>query len=513
MNYATAEGQAWLRYWVGIMPDSLLARFLRDDVAPPPVQKVSESFSEFQSNGHQPKQEARQGQRQPPVARRERAQQRARGEGQERRHRRPPTLEKAESKREAKVARDIERVTRLPVSDWAKQIVGDPRIQSITLRDILDGIEDYFEIFGQLKKVNPAAYRYFSRVGAPIIFRNTMIWRDHMLSLRAGNPELLPSYFGAFFAQTRDEYREHIESDEGSFLEFQMFEKPRNHGTVAALGSTVFAHHLVSLKRNAFSKQELRRLPHVAHNWMAWWYVGVAPDGQVRALPHRMSRYQPLPRGGGVHHSSFQIPPGLYDFGKELKYDHEPTATVDHSPHAYVRFMFNAVVAFTASAVSGVQVTVKKGKRRARFGVPVSALRGFFADRDLADGRSRRRAILHLRLGHDRHMADGRIIQVGEHLSGERFFSWRGYEITVGVPGIHYPSPESYAAPILIAGDPDAPLPDDVDRDDLVPVQKVADTMGGLMQSRERAPIRRGQPVRRFLADHFPPPEVGTQED
>lgn len=460
MDFASPAGQAWLRYWVGIFgPDSTLRGLLRDDVPPPRLPRPAIPVRP----------------RRPALTR-------------------PQSTKPRPDRAERRIERDIARVTRLPVSDWAKSIVGDPRNEQITLADVLEGVEDYFRIFDQMRRLNTDAYKYFSRVGAPILTSNGAIWDSQINALTIASPSLLPSYFGVFFAQGRDDFRQHVLTEDASMYEFHLFEKPRNHGTVAPLGSTIFTHNTISLHRKFWLTDDERRgKPWTRHAWGFWWYLGVLPDGSIRALPHRMSHFQRLPGGDGVYHSAFHIPPGVRAMAKS-------TDTV----HDFVRKWFNAAVASTAAAIAGVTVTIRQGKRAARVGVPVGNLRSFFADRDPAAEGVRRKAIMHLRLGHDRHMADGRIIPVGEHLSGERHFTWRGYQVTVGVPGIHFPSPEGFDAEIFVLNDPDAPLPDDVEPDKLVPISEAAKEFQSIIRRREQVPIRKGNPTRTYPGNSLP---------
>jgi hypothetical protein len=468
--FATAADQAWLRLWVGMFgPGSKLAGYLKNNErmrAPPPV-----------IARHRPPRPS------PVVV------QGGYSKGQAGKQVRSPRVESRGAREkststERRIERDIARVIRMPTSDWAKALLGDPRIMGITIGDILDGIDHYFSVFDQLRRVNKEAYAYFSRVGAPIITRNTMVLRDAVFSdsARIQDPASLPSYFGAFFAKSKDEYRSSIIDDCG-FFEFELFEKPKNHATAVPWGTTVFSHQMISLRHDILSKEELKQYPHAAHSWGAWWYVGVLPNGEIKALPHRMQRVQRLPSGEGVHHSSFQIPPGLSKLSRKTG-----------DPHQVVRMSFLAAVAFAASGISGVNVTIKRGGRSARIGVPITALKGFFSDRD---SEGRRKPILHLIAGHDRHMSDGRIIEVGEHLRGERQFSWRGYDITVGAPGIHFPAPESWTKPVLVDGDPDAPL-EPGQLKGMITVGQAADRWGRRIWDGRKVPIRKGQPQERY---------------
>jgi hypothetical protein len=477
--YPSPLDQAWLRYWVSVYgPDSRLRQYLHNDdidfelaarpapVEPEPAQPQDKLLYRLPVPKPPPLPVPK-----PPPKPRSPTKPRS-----PRKPREPSTTPKIE--------RDIDRVTRLPMSDWAKQIAGDGRITGITLQDILDGIENYFAIFDGLRSLNPDAYGYFSRVGVPLAFTNTGVYKSHVHSpLAIVSPKSLPSFFGVFLPRSDEEVKE----DKYSLLDFHMFEKPKNFATVAPFGTTVFSHNIISLKRDGskFTRKEIRSMG-ICHSWGAWWYIGVSPTGEIRALPHKMQRTQVLPTGDKVHHSGFMIPPALYEIKPEV------------GPHEFVRQAFNVSVALATSGLSGIQITVQRGKKSARFGVPVSALKGFFSDRDPNLVTHRRKPIIHFRHSHDRHMADGRIIPVGEHLSGERFFTWRGYNVTIGVPGIHYPSPEGFTAPLYIVDYPDAPLPSDVSPDELIKSWEFGKIVKDKIWTDSRAPIRHGQPTTTF---------------
>lgn len=487
-RFDTPAAQAWLRLWVDLYgPGSRLQHYLKapDVDWQQPLQPrhiaptVETNVARRRHYGKAPLEKA-------PAAKPRKSQ--------------APRSAKPRDVAERRIRRDIDRTTRLPSSDWAKSIVGDAQIADIRLQDVLDGIEDYFEIFDELRKVSPAAHKFFSRIGAPVVLGGSAIWANRFHAPRIMNAASLPSYFGAFFAKpSRPEDMptdQEREEGRGWGAEFQLFEKPKNHATVAPFGTTVFAHNSIHLKRGNLSRKEAKKRPWDAENWSYFWYVGVLPDGSVRALPHRFNRYQRLPNGDGVNHSSFEIPPGLYEISDTIK-----------DPHEFARTYFNATVAFTAAATSGIQVTVKRGKRAARFGLPVTALKGVFADR--APAGNRRKAIIHLRLSHDRHMRDGRIIHVGEHLSGERFFAWRGYDVSIGVPGIHYPAPEGFNSSIWIVDDPKAPLPPDLDLSEKVGMQKLAREMATAMDRRIRVPIRRSKPTSTYISSSIQYDDAG----
>jgi hypothetical protein len=480
LSYRDDQSQAWLRFWCSIHTESLLSKYLLqapEIVAPSPALLLRPPGSSLP---------------------------RVRSAKPPRREPRPPAIARPgriqEDRTERKARRERRVIQDMPLSDWAKRLIGDGRIGQITLEDILDSIEDYFEVFEGLRKVDPEAYKYFSRVGAPIATRNTMIIESDLEIPKITAAGQLPGFFGCFFPRTKAEYREDILKDNPTFMEFNYFAKSNNYATVAPSGSTIFKHSVLSLERDAFSKEERKRFPWVKGNWGIWWYVGVLPDGEVMALPCRMNHKQILPRGGAVHHSAFKIPPGLSDWQRRaVALDHsEIKRTPLEAAHEYSLRQFAAILAFTSAALSGVQVSIKSGKRTARLGIPIAAARNFFADRDVAEG-VRRSPIMHLRLPHERHLQDGRIVHVGEHLAGQRQFSWRGYDISIGAPGLHYASPEGWQEPVRLIY-PGDPVPDD-----MIPISKAAKKFQKRMWRGERPRFQRGEPTSTFHGEKLDP--------
>jgi hypothetical protein len=458
-RYADPQSQAWLGLWCSLYPGSLLSKYLDPDMpkftrpALRPILPQPPPFGKYAP-------------RKPVRAPRAKAAK--------------PRPATASEKR--KTVREQVSLQQIELSDWAKRLMGDGRIQSITLDDIIDGIEDYFTIFSNMRRIDKPVYKYFQKTGVPLFFANSAVWTEELSAMRIANANALPSFFGAFFPKNAEQYREHVFNDDKcGMFEFQYFAKLKTHATVAPHGSTVFSHNTMSLKRDVLSREELKSFPWARRDWGFGWFVGVLPDGAVRALPCQMRRDQMLKSGDVVHHSSFEIPPGLWDLSAK------------NDPHDLVRRAFAAVLACTASSLSGLQVTIKKGSENARFGIPISYARAFFADREVDALSNRRKAILHLIFPHDRHMRDGRIVRVGEHLRGTRHFEWRGYEVTIGASGIHYPSPESFTGPLY---DFDNPPPDVVlpNEKDTISLDEVGSRMGRIIWRKNKPRFVKGKP-------------------
>lgn len=458
--YPSPLDQAFLRLWVGVYgPDSSLARYLKprpsEDVAPPAM----------------------------PLR-----------DGQTLRRRRVASSHSAR----------ISDVAELPA--WARSLVGSPLIAEITLDDVLTGLDDFFWCFTEMRRVSRDAYRYFSRVGAPLYTPNSLVWDAHVDLPRFPDAGRLPAYFGVFVGRSREEARADQEKDASTIPDFCWFEKVRNAGVAARQGVTVFAHNVVFLRREGLLTQtEEKTHPWARKSLGVNWYVGVDREGNITALPHRVSRVQVLPRsprkvpGGGsrkgrVHRSAMAIPDGLYELGHG-------------DPHDWVRKMFCASVALCATGAQGLQVAVRRGGVTARLGVPIGAVRGFFKDRDTEDG-ARRAAILHLRRPHERTLKDGRTVSVGAYLAGARRFSWHGYDVSVGAPGLHYPAPEGFRDGVF---DAEEELPSGVK---LIGVRKLGEVMRHEVWKDGKTRFRRGVPRERFASGEIvlpePEPEAAT---
>jgi hypothetical protein len=96
------------------------------------------------------------------------------------------------------------------------------------------------------------------------------------------------------------------------------------------------------------------------------------------------------------------------------------------------------------------QVSTRKGKGRATFGIHPGEQVKFFKDRDktaiATDGKRKR--IVHCVREHERVTAEGKTTTVKEHLRGIRRFVWKGYAIAVTVPKFHLTEYTFSASPV-----------------------------------------------------------------
>ena len=87
-------------------------------------------------------------------------------------------------------------------------------------------------------------------------------------------------------------------------------------------------------------------------------------------------------------------------------------------------------------------------------------------------------------------------MSVGEHLRGERFFNWRGYEIAISAPGVHHASVESFTDTIITDEDTDYA---ELDQSKLADIAYLGRELSREVWQRRKVPIRRGMPTTQFL--------------
>lgn len=285
-------------------------------------------------------------------------------------------------------------------------------------------------------------------------------------------------------------------------IAYYYYHKTNNPCTFYAPGTVVYETAIISLDRKRFSKSFLKKFPCANGTWGAWWYIGIDQLGNVKALPHSMSIKQCLPSGANVHHSGFMIPPGLKEMSR-----HSGLGAISLSGkkfdkdcvNRFVANMFILDIARAAAALSGINVLIKKDNVSARLGLPISSLKEFFRDRDTHG--ERKKPIVHFMPQHERRMSDGRIIEVGEHVRGNRSFMWRGYDITINIPGIDAPLPEAFTPGSWTVGENFPAVPH---AEDLVPIKTAAKQIAKMQWDREPSKFKHGEPIRRFPADALP---------
>lgn len=189
-------------------------------------------------------------------------------------------------------------------------------------------------------------------------------------------------------------------------------------------------------------------------------------NGEITPASELCDHYAPLPRGGHVHHRTWQV--SSWQHGREGS--------------ECVKAVFSRVIAIHETRLEHWNVAVNRGGRRATFLIDKKDTAYAFKDRDttvLASDGKRKRIIHHV-TAHTQTRADGRVVPIPEHIRGLREFDWNGYHCFVTSPQHHT---------FLTAGVPLAAevLVDD-DEPDMVDLPDLADLV---VAAEERNNVRR----------------------
>lgn len=397
----------------------------------------------------------------------------------------PKVLTKGELMR--RIAQEDDYLQFRKASSLAQQLDGDDLIGDITLTDVMEGLDDYFKFFRQLKQVHPQAYEYFSKVGAPIA-SGTKIWTGILRNdAPISNPANLPSYFGVYLVRSKEE-RDDAVRKRICYADFALFEKRRKNIAVpSAWKYTIYQQFEVYFDRDS-ELDHIRPGPAKSN-----WFIGIEPNGTVRMLPMKLTRDQKLKDGTVIRHNDFMVPPVMQEIAMDMKDKLKADGIIidkDLTVDEMTAKRFAIFRSFADAALSGIQIIIQRGKEVARFGLPLSHARNFFQDRDRDVNSNRRNALLHYVVGHKRITTYGNIVNVGEHLRGKRHFTWHGQDITITVPGLHHTSPESFNVESIHDEDT---MPRPLGK--TYALEEVGDIMHDNMQNAPNVKFRRGQPT------------------
>lgn len=285
---------------------------------------------------------------------------------------------------------------------------------------ILDQLDRYFAVLKRMRRADPDAYDYFSRLGA-----NMLPWRPETgwgLETKAEWLKRLPSRGGVFTYHPKAE-KDEIARDFATpcAMYFAKYDPKKSPIGVERVGNGVV--YVVTIYWDD--------LAHGSMGVPTEFPVAVTPSGDVRVLRTLIKRQTVRGKRG----QPFQIPTqrwGISDYYKRMAARHES------SPNDYLLRLFENLVIMHASATHGsmTRVVAKRDGLASAFAVNIERTPYFFADRDVRVG-VRRKRIFHIVRGHERTLPDGRRQVVRTHFRGERSFNWNGYQIEISVPGWH----------------------------------------------------------------------------
>ena len=280
-------------------------------------------------------------------------------------------------------------------------------------RDILDRLEGYFDCIRRLRRYDPEAYAYYSRVGfvVPFMYR----WNTQ-LRLPANTPKVGAG--GLLYPPPEDETK-----ITPAFMYLRRISQPPK---VQGFAGDVYKFTAMYDDRRERSGRRW--------NYPLVCYVGVAQDGEVTVLKEEISTnavIRPKTRGRARvafcrKSKSWEYPKWIAAIGSEAQRD----------GHEVVKTCFVMTYLTHAEATDRIVVHVVKGVKAA-FGIELSSAKSFFRDRDKTEATTardgKRKRIFHSVREHLRRVESGDST-VRSHYRGTRRFDWKGYGIRIVLP-------------------------------------------------------------------------------
>lgn len=283
------------------------------------------------------------------------------------------------------------------------------------LGDVLRRLDEYFEIMRKIKLDDPDAYSLYRQVGGQILPARTLA--SHLeLEPFVSDDRKLPAFFMATYL-VEDNGR----ADEWVYAKAAYFQKMSFAEGVARHQGTLYR----CVIYYSDSKDSSLHFP-------SEYYIDVY-NGGIKVLKQKISVWQPLPNGGGIHRPDWCYPRMLSECLSEYNNKHKKAISMDEMASSTFTWAVNSVV--MASAAARVKVT--KGSMCAVLNVDMLRTPEFFADRDMVVGETgARKRIFHIVRTHARKTARG-IQYVKSHFRGSRKFMWNGYGVEITMPGKH----------------------------------------------------------------------------
>lgn len=273
------------------------------------------------------------------------------------------------------------------------------------LDSVLDDLDDYFEALRLMRSHDPEGFDLYSRVGAQVIARSSLLtWQDMPSVWSTGERPATGMMHFTGAHDTKDLVCP-------SFLSFKKLGGARQ-------GVQVTNGDLYEITLFWRDKKK--------HKGMlcGTYHLGIDAEGGTTLLREKMRSVE-----RDIPSISWRYPFFIVDMAKEHK---EP-------PAEYAAGLFRLIVGAVEHAATGVQVRARKGNIAAIFNVDMLRTPYFFKDRDKTvteNGRTKR--IFHITRAHRRITAGGAVSFVKSHFRGERRFAWNGYAVTITMPGLHH---------------------------------------------------------------------------
>jgi len=297
-------------------------------------------------------------------------------------------------------------------------------------RDILELLDEYMLCIKRMKKTDPDGYKLYSKLGAAIIPRRTLLyckttprWKDRKLMPAfgaisiLGEPEKWDWYHMKLgYIRRLDRVPATVEPSNGQLYEVTLF-----HTNV-----------IDDRKFNKYSQN---------------FFVSVKEDGTVRPLRYRHrktysihhrdgdSRADKKKKGGAYTHRGYYAwtyGPFLNDLRMK---DNGFMETVEEKAEV----VFSMIATTFEHTSAALRVSARKKGITATWGVDLLRTPYFFDERDhtYTDSGHKHR-IFHIVRTHPRVLKDGTTVYVKSHFRGKRKFEWGGYKIVISMPETHH---------------------------------------------------------------------------
>lgn len=306
--------------------------------------------------------------------------------------------------------------------------VSKPRRKIAGLKaDILDKLDEYQVYIKRLRRHDRDAYLQYRKIGAYVLDK---IIVAHVSRLEPGVVASLPS-FGAVAWLSTPSIEGASERQVG--IKFCYFTKLARPGPwIERANGTVYTCVVYWDDKDALTPSNKHWK--INHGASAEYAVCVSGAGDVQALRMLKAETQIIHhrRGNGPRTTALVRQrwgvPHISESGEHAK---------------LIVSLFTLMMNFwhTAAHQSMIRVTASKGDVVMPFVVDVLDAPKFFADRDIAPGRSnaRKRPIFHVVRPHAHKTRKGNVLHRRMSFRGQREFKWHGYDIYITVPGLEHP--------------------------------------------------------------------------
>lgn len=278
------------------------------------------------------------------------------------------------------------------------------------LGDLLDNMDLLFSDFRLIRQADPDAYALAKKWGATVASSGINVGVDvdpHFL-------QSLPGH-GCFYTGAVDRGGDRVPA---KFLYFTKEKKPVNvHGSLKVMGGRGTAIYRCGA---VFEFN--------GHSVASQFYIGVSGKEIYPLKVCQPTSFSTSPRSQPIVRMQWGYPQELVDIAADNEKSVEQMALE--------WFSVAANLAYTREA--GMTVTATKGAESASFGIDVLRTPYFFSDRKkTVNENGKTKPIIHLVRGHYRTLAGGSRKFIKPHFRGEREFSWKGYNVRVGMAGWH----------------------------------------------------------------------------